>query len=95
MKSIKALLWGVALATYLRFGLEPTGWLFYEASFLFRVDGLYWGYSIFRGAAHVLSLWSYQNIFCLVLGSLLSIWKLRQASVSNEIASITHSVAKK
>ena len=26
--SIRALLWGVGVALYLRFGLEPTGWLF-------------------------------------------------------------------
>ena len=32
-RRITALVWGVLLAIYLRFGLEPTGWLFYEASF--------------------------------------------------------------
>jgi hypothetical protein len=83
-KNIKALLWGILLAIYLRFGLEPTGWLFYEASFAFGIDGLYWGYSIFRGGAHALSLWSFQNIFCIGLGLLLAMWKLRKAAINNK-----------
>ncbi len=46
---IKSLLWGLGIALYLRFGLEPTGWFFYEASHTLSVDWLYWGYSVFRG----------------------------------------------
>ena len=95
LKKIKALLWGVSLAIYLRFGLEATGWLFYEASFLLGIDGLYWGYSIFRGGAHALSLWSLQNIFCAGLGLLLAIWKLRKAAVNNKAVSSTTAAPKK
>ncbi|MFQ3325094.1 MAG: hypothetical protein ACI90U_002926 [Pseudomonadales bacterium] len=94
-KNIKALLWGVLLAIYLRFGLEPTGWLFYEASFSFGIDGLYWGYSIFRGGAHALSLWSFQNIFCIALGLLLAMWKLRKVVSNNKTVSNSNTVANK
>jgi hypothetical protein len=94
-KNIKALLWGVLLAIYLRFGLEPTGWLFYEASFAFGIDGLYWGYSIFRGGAYALSLWSFQNIFCIGLGLLLAIWKLRKVVFNNKAVSNSNTVSNK
>ena len=52
---VKAVLGALAVALYLRFGLEPTGWLFYEASFALNIDWLYWGYSGFRGAGYALS----------------------------------------
>jgi hypothetical protein len=95
MKSVKALFWGLALATYLRFGLEPTGWLFYEASFLFGIDGLYWGYSIFRGSAHALSLWPFQNILCIGLGLLLATWHFRRMTVAYNLSSNENKIASK
>ena len=94
-KTIKALLWGALLAIYLRFGLEATGWLFYEASFLLGIDGLYWGYSIFRGGAHALSLWSLQNIFCAGLGLLLAIWKLRKTGANTKSVSSSNAISNK
>ncbi|MEM1112204.1 MAG: hypothetical protein AAGI11_09885 [Pseudomonadota bacterium] len=67
---LKGLGWALAIALYLRFGLEPTGWFFYELSFSTGVDGLYWGYSVFRGAGWAMSQWSLQNLFCLAAGAL-------------------------
>lgn len=66
--SVRAVLWGLAVALYLRFGLEPTGWFFYEASHALGADWLYWGYSIFRGGGYAFSLWDYQALACLVVG---------------------------
>ena len=91
----KAILSGALLAIYLRFGLEPTGWLFYEASFFLGVDSLYWGYSIFRGGAHVLSLWSFQDIFCIGLGLLLAMWKLRTVASNNKAVSARNTASNK
>jgi hypothetical protein len=64
----KALLWGLITGLYLRFGLEPTGWLFYEASHALGIDWLYWGYSIFRGAGYAFGLWKFQTLACLLAG---------------------------
>ena len=78
--NLKAISWGLALALYLRFGLEPTGWLFYEASHALGVDWLYWGYSGFRAGGYAFSLWSHQILVCVVLGSLLALllsWRAR------------------
>jgi len=91
----KAFLSGALLTIYLRFGLEPTGWLFYEASFFLGVDSLYWGYSIFRGGAHVLSLWSFQNMFCVGVGLLLAMWKLRKLISNNKTVSSSNTVSNK
>lgn len=66
---LRALLWGLGIALYLRFGLEPTGWFFYEASHALAVDWLYWGYSIFRGGAHALGLWELQTLACVLVGA--------------------------
>lgn len=70
---VKACLWGVATALYFRFGLEPTGWLFYEASHALNVESLYWGYSAFRGAGYAFSLWQYQSLACIFLGCLIAL----------------------
>ena len=67
-KILKALLWGSITGLYLRFGLEPTGWLFYEASFALGIDWLYCGYSIFRGAGYAFGLWGFQSAACLLAG---------------------------
>ena len=75
---VKALCWGLAVALYLRFGLEPTGWLFYELSFATGVDWLYWGYSGFRGAGYAFSLWTYQLLACAVAGLLVGLWVYRR-----------------
>lgn len=74
---VKAVLGALAVALYLRFGLEPTGWLFYEASFALNIDWLYWGYSGFRGAGYALSLWSYSTVTCAGIGAVvgLLLWR--------------------
>ncbi len=75
---VKSLLWGLGAAVFLKYGLEPLGWLFYEASFAFNIDVLYWGYSAFRGAAHGLSIWSHGTVFILVIAlivALLVAWR--------------------
>ena len=75
---IRSLLWGMGIALYLRFGLEPTGWFFYEASHTLSLDWLYWGYSIFRGGAHALSLWELQTLSCVLVGAVvgfLILWR--------------------
>jgi hypothetical protein len=76
----RALLWGVGIAVYLRFGLEPTGWLFYEASHALDVAGLYWGYSVFRGAGYGLGLWGYQSLACALVGTLIGLLVYWRAS---------------
>jgi hypothetical protein len=65
--------WGLVLALFLRYGLEPTGWLFYELSHATGIDGLYWGYSIFRGGGYAFGLWPYQTLACVLAGVLLSV----------------------
>jgi hypothetical protein len=80
-QTLQALCWGPAVTLYLRFGLEATGWLFYEASHALGVDWLYWGYSIFRAGGYAFSLWSLQTPVCVVLGAvvaLLLIWRAMQ-----------------
>jgi apolipoprotein N-acyltransferase len=69
----KALLWGFITGLYLRFGLEPTGWLFYEASHALGIDWLYWGYSIFRGAGYAFGLWQFQTLACLLAGAVVAL----------------------
>ena len=62
------LLWAVAVAIYLKFLLQPTGWVFYELHHLLGVDAVYWGYSVFRGAGYYFGVWEYQNLACLAAG---------------------------
>jgi len=79
-KTLTAALWGLAVALYLGFGLEATGWLFYEATHITGVEWLYWGYSGFRGAAYVFSLWDYQAVACIAAGVLIFVvvaWRAR------------------
>lgn len=81
---IRALLWAFAAAAFLRFGLETTGWLFYEAHFATGLDWLYWGYSVFRGAGYALGLWGYQDALCAGIGlvvALLVLWRQRSREV--------------
>ncbi|MFK8049113.1 MAG: hypothetical protein AB8B81_11830 [Halioglobus sp.] len=70
---MRALLWGVAVALYLRFGLEATGWLFYEASHALNLDFLYWGYTVFRGGGFAFGLWPYQTLACVGAGLLVGL----------------------
>lgn len=78
--TFKTVLIGLALALYLRFGLEPTGWLFYEASFALGADWLYWGYSVFRGAGYAFGLWPYQSLACAAVGGLTTLLLIRRAA---------------
>ncbi len=72
--SLRPVLWGLGIALYLRFGLEPTGWLFYELSHATGLNGLYWGYSVFRGAGYAFNLWSHQLLACIVAGGLVGLF---------------------
>lgn len=74
-----AVITGLAVALFLRFGLEPLGWLFYEASFALGIDALYWGYSIFRGAGYAFGLWSYQWLACALVGGITTFLLMRRA----------------
>ena len=65
---IRALTWGLLAGVYLRFGLEPTGWLFYEASHTTGIESLYHGYSVFRGGGYFFGLWPYQTLTCIAVG---------------------------
>ena len=78
--NIKAALWGFVVAVYLRFGLEPTGWLFYEATHLTGIDGLYWGYTVFRGGGYAFSLWDYQLLACIGAGLLVALLVFRKGN---------------
>ncbi len=78
--TIRAVLIGLAVALYLHYGLEPTGWLFYEASFLLGADWLYWGYSVFRGAGYMFSLWGLQTLACIIAGGLTALLLVRRAA---------------
>lgn len=69
---MKAIFWGLVTALYVRFGLEPSAWFFYEASHLLSIDWLYWGYSIFRGAAYALGLFGYQLIAPVLAGAVVA-----------------------
>jgi hypothetical protein len=79
MKMGTAVVSGLAVMLFLRYGLEPLGWLFYEASFALGIDALYWGYSIFRGAGYAFSLWSYQWLACALVGGLTALLLMRRA----------------
>lgn len=81
--NVKAVIWGFAVALYGRFGLEATGWLFYQASHALSVDWLYWGYSTFRAAGHFLSLWQYQNITCIGIGALITMLIMLRAKTQS------------
>ena len=76
--TLRALCWGLAVTLYLRFGLEATGWLFYQASHALGVDWLYWGYSIFRTGGYAFGLWPHQTLLSVVSGLMLAmllIWR--------------------
>ena len=70
---MKAICWGVGSALYLYFGLEPTAWIFYEASHFLNIAWLYWGYSLFRGADFALNLYGYSLLVALLGGSLVAV----------------------
>lgn len=75
---MKPIITGLLTALYLRFGLEPTGWLFYEASHFLGVDALYWGYTVFRSGGYFFSLYAYQTLACLLIGALVAaliVWR--------------------
>ncbi|MFP6655180.1 MAG: hypothetical protein VCB25_06105 [Myxococcota bacterium] len=60
--------WGASAALYLGFGLEPTGWFFYQATHWTGIDWLYWGYAGFRTAGHAFGLWDHQLWACMTAG---------------------------
>lgn len=82
---IKSLFWGVSVALYLRFGLEPTGWLFYQASFALHVDALYLGYQGFRGGHYLLEQSALLTPVCIVAGGIVALlvqWRVSRKEKS-------------
>ena len=71
--SLKAVLWGLAMTLYLRFGLEATAWLFYEASFALDIGSLYLGYQGFRGANYLLVQSAMLTPVCIAMGLLVAL----------------------
>jgi hypothetical protein len=45
---IRALVWSFAVFVFLRFGLQPTGWLFYEGHFATGWIGSIWVIAFFE-----------------------------------------------
>jgi hypothetical protein len=70
--ALRAAVCGIVFTAWLRFGLEPTGWLFYEASHALHADWLYWGYTVFRGGGYLFGLWPYQTLACITAGLVLA-----------------------
>jgi hypothetical protein len=82
---IRAIFWGAAVALFLQFGLEPTGWLFYELSHATGIDALYHGYSLFRGGGYMYHLWPWHLATSiaagLVVGLCVAWWRNRRRRV--------------
>ena len=81
----RALFWGLGVALYLRYGLEPTSWLLYEAYHALQMDWLYHGYSVFRGGGHLFELWPYQWLVCSFAGALAALLMLFLAKRSQRL----------
>lgn len=82
---IKPLFWGLVVALFLRFGLEPTGWLFYQASFALHIDALYLGYQGFRGGHYLLEQSALLTPVCIVAGIIVALlvqWRLSRKEKS-------------
>ena len=79
---IRAVIWGAAVALFLQFGLEPTGWLFYELSHATGIEALYQGYSLFRGGGYLYHLWPWHLATSIAAGLLVGLfvawWRSRR-----------------
>ena len=85
---LKPLLVSLAVGLWLRFLLEPTGWLFYELHHATGFDWIYWGYTVFRGGGYFFSTFPYQSLVCLaVAGSLFGLLYWRGQRNARRIAS--------
>ena len=82
---IRAVVWGAAIALFLQFGLEPTGWLFYELSHATGIVALYHGYSLFRGGGYLYQLWPWHLACSIAAGVLVGLfvfwWRGRSRDV--------------
>ncbi len=58
---------------WLRFLLIPTSMLFYELYHATGIDGIYWGYSVFKAAGYYFSIWEYQTLVCVGVGLLIAV----------------------
>ncbi len=79
---LKATIIGLLVALFLRFGLLPLAWFFYEASHVLSIDWLYWGYSALRGADYVFSLYSLRTAVCVAVGLVVAgivFWRSQRA----------------
>lgn len=86
---LKAWCWAIGLGLYLKFLLEPTGWLFYELHHLTGIDAIYWGYTVFRGGGYYFNTWEYQNLACVTVSLviLLVAWLRVDAGPEQRVAS--------
>lgn len=83
----------VLIMVFFKYLLEPTATLFYELHHITGVNGIYWGYSVFKVAAYYFAQWSYQNLASVAAGLLFfSVYvfiksvRLRRASTSRASA---------
>ena len=86
---LRAIFWGFFATLFFWQGLEVVGWGFYELSHTTGIEGLYFGYSVFRGLDHIFSLWPYHNFLCLALGIFVSLtnFHLRRREVESDESS--------
>lgn len=66
----------VLAALYLKYLLIPTGVVFYELYHLTKVDAVYWGYTLFKGAGYYFGIWPYQTAVCVLVAMMIAIpWR--------------------
>jgi hypothetical protein len=58
---------------WLKFLLIPTAMAFYELHHATGIDGIYWGYSVFKAAGYYFGVWEYQTLVCVVTGLLIAL----------------------
>lgn len=72
----RRLLIAIGVALYLKFLLLPTAVAFYELHHLTGVDGIYWGYSLFKAAGYYFGVWPYQTAVCIAVAVLIAMpWR--------------------
>jgi len=74
---IVALSVAAAVGLWLRFLLEPTGWLFYELYHCTGIDWMYRGYTLFRGGGYFFGGYAYRTPVCVAVGAALFIAIIR------------------
>lgn len=81
----RRLLLALGVALYLKFLLIPTGVVFYELHHLTGIDGVYWGYSLFKGAGYYFGIWPWQNLACIGVALLIAVpWRRTFRLLNNQ-----------